>query len=73
MNTTDEPAGPWLTLAQASRILGTDPSSTKSMAIAGAIRALARPGARILYSGTDCRRWAQRCAEMIRALEAEGF
>ena len=48
----------WITLAEASRILGAHPNAIKSMTIAGGIRSLVRPGARILYSRSDAQRLA---------------
>jgi hypothetical protein len=75
MNTTGQiegsarDGGDWISLAEASRILGTCVGSTKSMALSGAIRVQARPGLRVVYSRADCLRWAGRYAETVRALE----
>jgi hypothetical protein len=48
----------WVTLAEASRIVGKHPASVKSIALAGAIRPRVVPGARILYSRSDAEKIA---------------
>jgi hypothetical protein len=45
----------WITLAEASRLLGRagNPSSVKSIALAGGIRTRSLPGTRTLYLRSD--------------------
>jgi hypothetical protein len=52
-------SGSWVSLAEASRLLGRHGGTVKSMALApGGIRTRAVPGARILYNRSDCERLA---------------
>ena len=48
----------WVTLAECSRIVRRHVNACKSIALAGAIRTRAVPGARILYSRADAERLA---------------
>jgi hypothetical protein len=60
---TEQPAGasavpqsdpdPWVTLAEASRIVHRHVNAVKSIALAGGIRTRVIPGARILYHRGD--------------------
>jgi hypothetical protein len=52
---TGAPAAEWITLAEAARLLGRsgNPNGVKSIALAGAIRTRAMPGARTLYRRED--------------------
>jgi hypothetical protein len=48
------PPGEWIPLSRAARILGRHVGAIKSIALTGAIRVKALPGARTLYSRADC-------------------
>lgn len=56
------PIAEWITLAAASRRLQVHVNAVKSIALAGAIRTRALPGARILYRRADVERLVERLA-----------